>query len=63
MIQFQDLPQVRDHYDLRNAHRAGTSYFINGRAHTEMSCMFVNATALVGNPGWRIATEAERRRL
>jgi len=64
-LKFSDLPVVSTIDDKWRIHRAAGLFFVKrgGKAHTAASCEHLSDTELVGNPAWRVATDAQCRAL
>jgi hypothetical protein len=65
ITEFSDLPLVENDDDARRVHRTAGLYFVKrgGAAHAAIGCGHLDATKLVENPVWRVATDTRCRAL
>jgi hypothetical protein len=64
-LSFAQLPMIMSNEELRRVHNTAGLLLVkrNGKAHSSMTCLHNEDTEFVNNPSWRIATDAECRRL
>jgi hypothetical protein len=64
-LAFTDLPKIATAGELRHVHRTAGLFLVkrSGKAHSSMTCTHNSDTDFVDNPVWRVATDAQCRKL